>query len=57
MITCRNQIKNKIRYVFGSWFDMLSINRKLTHDQMKCMQFSICDYAPREIEEVPFFHY
>ena len=24
---------------------------------MECMQFGICDYAPRQVEEVPFFHY
>ena len=56
-MTCRNQIKNKIQYVLGSWFDTLLIKRKLTHDQMECMQFGICDYAPRKVEEVPFFHY
>ena len=50
-------IKNKILYVFRGWFDILSIKRKLTDDQMECMQFGICNYAPRQVEEVPFFHY
>ena len=56
-MTYRNQIKNKIQYAFGGLFDNLSIERKLTDAQMECMQFGICEYAPRQVEEVPFFHY
>ena len=56
-MTYRNIIKNKIQHVFGGLFDMLSIERKLTDAQMECMQFGICDYAPRQVQEVPFFHY
>ena len=50
-------IKNIIQHAFCSLFDTLSIERKLTDAQMECMQFGICDYAPRQVEEVPFFHY
>ena len=53
----RNLIKNKIQNVFGVLFDSLSIKRKLTDAQMECMQFGICDYAPKQVEEVTFFHY
>ena len=53
----RNLIKNKIQHAFGDLFDTLSIERKLTDNQMECMQFGICDYSPRKVEEVPFFHY
>ena len=53
----RNLIKNKIQHPFGGLFDKLSIERKLTDNQMECMQFGICDYSPRKVEEVPFFHY
>ena len=53
----RNLIINKIQNVFGGLFDTLSIERKLTDAQMECMQFGICNYAPRQVEEVPFFHY
>ena len=56
-MTYGNLIKNKIQHVFGGLFDALSIGRKLTDAQMECMQFGICDYAPRQVEEVPFFHY
>ena len=56
-MTCGNPIKHKIKNVFNNWFDMLSIKRKLTDDQLECMQFGICNYSPRQVEEVPFFHY
>ena len=46
-MTYINLIKNKIQYVFGSLFDLLSIERKLTDAQKECMQFGIYDYAPR----------
>ena len=56
-MTCGNPIKHKVKKIFGNWFDMLPIDRKLTDDQLECMQFGICDYSPRQVEEVPFFHY
>ena len=56
-MTHGNLIKNKIQHVLVDLFDTLSIVKKLTDDQMECMQFGICDYAPRQVEEVPFFHY
>ena len=56
-MTYANLIKNKIKHTFSDLFETLSIERKLTDDQMECMQFGICDYAPRQVEEVPFFHY
>ena len=56
-MTYGNLIKNTIQHVFGVLLDSFSIERKLTDAQMECMQFEICDYAPRQVEEVPFFHY
>ena len=56
-MTYRNLIKNRIQNLIGSLLDTLSIERKLTDAQMECMQFGICDYAPRQVEEVPFLHY
>ena len=56
-MTYGNLIKNKIHNVFGVLFDSLSIKRKLTDAQMECMQFGICDYSARQVEDVPFFHY
>ena len=56
-MTYGNLVKNRIQHVFGVLLDSLSIERNLTDAQMECMQFGICDYAPRQVEEVPFFHY
>ena len=56
-MTYGNLIKNKIQHAFGGLFDTLSVKRKLTDAQMECMQFGICDYAPIQVKEVPFFHY
>ena len=56
-MTCRNPIKHKIKNVLHSWLDILSIEKKLTDDQMECMHFGICDYDPRQVDEIPFFHY
>ena len=52
-----NLIKNKIQHAFDGLFDTLSIESKLTDAQMECMQFGIRDYAPRQVEDLPFFHY
>ena len=43
-------IKNKIQHVFGSLFDFLSIERKLTDAQMEYIQFGIYYYAPSQVE-------
>ena len=56
-MNCGNPIKHKFKNVFGNWFYMLPIKRKLTDDQLECMQFGICDYSLRQVKEVPFFHY
>ena len=56
-MTYGNLIKNKIKHVFGGSFDTFSIERKLTDAQMECIQLGICNYAPRHVEEVPFFYY
>ena len=56
-MTCENQSKQKIKNIFSNLFDILLIRKKLTDYQLECMQFGICDYSPREFEEVPFFHY
>ena len=56
-MTCGNPIKHKLQKVFDNWLDMFSDEKTLSDAQMECMQFGICDYAPRKVEEVPFFHY
>ena len=54
-MTCENPIKRKIKNMFCNLFDILLIKKKLTDDQLEYMQFGICDYSPRQVEEVPFF--
>ena len=54
-MTCGNPVKHKLQKVIDNWLDMFWVERKLSDEQMECMQFGICDYAPRQVEEVPFF--
>ena len=56
-MTYGNSIQHKIQNLIDSWVDLLTVNRKLTDDQMECMQFGICDNSPKQFEEVPYFHY
>ena len=56
-MTSGNPIKNKFQQVVANWLDMFSVERRLSYEQMECLQFGICDYAPRQVKEVPFFHY
>ena len=57
-MTCENPIKHKIQNTFKFFIEPISFERKLSDDQMECMQFGICDYASNKIEEeVLFFHY
>ena len=56
-MTCEKPIKHKIQNAFKFFIEPISFERKLSDDQMECMQFGICDYAQKQIEEVPFFHY
>ena len=52
-MSCGNPYKHKIQ----NWLDMLSVKRKLSDEQMECMQFGICSFAPKDLEEIPYFHY
>ena len=56
-MTQGNLIKNKIKNAFIGLLHKLSIERKLSDAQMECMQFGICDYAPKQVEEIPYFHF
>ena len=53
-MTCGNPIKHKFQNAFNSFIDAISFERKLSDDQMECMQFGICDYSPRQVEQLPF---
>ena len=56
-MTCGNPFKNKILELFYNCIDMFSVEEKITDEQMECMQFGICDYAPKQIKEIPYFHF
>ena len=57
----RNTYKYKIQnliYSFVNMFTVLNSKRSaLTDDQIECMQFGICSFAPKDQEEIPYFHY
>ena len=55
--TYKHKIQNTIHFFLDTFSGRNSNSRALTDDQMECMQFGICDYTPRQVEEVPFFHY
>ena len=40
---------------FNYFINTISHERKLSDEQMECMQFGICNYSPKQLEEVPFF--
>ena len=56
-MTCVNPIKHKFQNALNSFIDSNLFERKLSDNQMECMQFGICEYSPKQVEEVPFFHY
>ena len=56
----RNPYKYKIQNLIHSFVNMFialnSSRRTLTDDQMECMQFGICSFAPKDLEQIPYFH-
>ncbi len=60
-MSCRNPYKYKIQNSIHSFVNMFtalnSSRRALTDDQMECMQFGICSFVPKDLEEIPYFHY
>ena len=56
-MTCGNPFKHKIQKVIVNFLDMFSVEKKITDEKMECMQFGICDYSPKKVEEIPYFHF
>ena len=60
-MSCGNPYKHKIKMQSILFFDTFaarnSNTRRLTDDQMECMQFGICYFIPKKLEEIPYFHY
>ena len=56
-MTSGNPYKHKIQKIIGNFLDIFSVEEKITDKQMECMQFGICDYVPKQVEEIPYFHF
>ena len=56
-MTCGNPFKHQIQKVVGDFLDIFSVEKKITDEQMECMQFGICDYAPKQVKEIPYYHF
>ena len=56
-MSCWNHIKHALQKDVDNWIDIFSVKRKLYKKKMESMQFGICDYAPRQFDEVPFLNY
>ncbi len=54
-MTYGNLIKNKIQHVFGVLFDSLSIERKLTDDQMDEYNSEFMIMLLDKLKKFPFF--
>ena len=54
-MSCRNPFKHKFQKAFNSFIDAISFERKLSDHQMEYMQFGLCEYSSKQLEEVPFF--
>ena len=56
-MTCGNPFKHKIQELLENFLEIISFKEKITDEKMECMQFGICDYAPKQIKEIPYFHF
>ena len=56
-MTCGNPFKHKIKKIIKNFLNIFSVEEKITDDQMECMQFGICDNAPKKTDEIPYFHF
>ena len=53
----QHKIQNTIHFFLDTFSGRNSNSRALTDDQMECMQFGICNFTPKKLEEIPYFHY
>ena len=56
-MTCGNPFKHKIQKVLENFLNLFSVEEKINDEQMECLQFGICNYAPKKVEEIPYFHF
>ena len=60
-MSCSNLYKLNIQNAIHFFLDIFkateSNSRTLTDDQMECMQFGICSFIPKTLEEISYFHF
>ncbi len=56
-ITYKHKIQNVVNSFLNIFGAIESNSRALTDEQMECMQFGICSFVPKTLEEIPYFHY
>tara|TARA_Y100000768_G_C23649086_1_gene527727 strand:- start:205 stop:387 length:183 start_codon:yes stop_codon:yes gene_type:complete len=60
-MSCGNPYKHMLQNTGNSFLNIFtaleSNSRALTDDKMECMQFGICSFTPKTLEEIPYFHY
>jgi len=60
-MSCGNPHKYKIQNIIHFFLYTFSgrnlKSRALNDDQMECMQFGICSFNLKKLEEIPYFHY
>ena len=53
-ITCRNPFKHNLQTVFDNWLVMFSDERKLSYEEMECMQFVFVIMLQDKLRRFPF---
>ena len=60
-MSCVNLYKHMLQNAVNSFLDIfttIKLNpRAVNDDQMECMQFGICSFVLKPLEEIPYFHY
>ena len=56
-MTFGNAFRDKIQKLSGNFIDMFSVKKKTTDEHLECIQFGICDYSPKQVKEIPYFHF
>ena len=53
----RIPLKHKMQKVVGNFIDIFLVEKKITDSQMECMQFGICNYDQKQVDDIPYFHF
>ena len=56
-MSCGNPFKHKIQKIIDSWIVIFKVKSKHTDEQMEFIQSGIYDYAPKNHDEIPYFHF